>query len=109
MTATRLQRTLALVFLVLGGWCVVAPRMVEALTIRPEYQVLNATSAVFIACFGAQAMLCGTLAWFARFTPTKGCSVLGMGDTESADFEVFLWECWRQADEKRERERGYGT
>ena len=86
MTATALQRTLALVFLVLGGWCVVAPRMVEALSIRPEHQVLNATSAVFIACFGAQAMLCGTLAWFARFTPT---TFLAFGLVGSVPFFAF--------------------
>ena len=69
MTSRTLQRAFALIFLLLGGWCVLMPRMVETLGVRPEHQVLNATSAVFIGCFGAQAVLCGTIIWFARFTP----------------------------------------
>ena len=86
MQATTLQRALALVFLVLGGWCVVMPRMVETLAIRPEFQVLNATSAIFIACFGAQAVLCGTIVWFARFTPR---TFLAFGLVGSVPFFVF--------------------
>lgn len=43
------QRLLALPFLILGGWCLAAPAMVERLTINPGYQHLSATSALFIA------------------------------------------------------------
>ena len=40
------QRLLALPFLVLGAWCLVAPHMVERLGITPEYQHLSTTSAL---------------------------------------------------------------
>jgi hypothetical protein len=69
MKAEQVQKALALVFLVLGSWCLLFPTMVEHLTFRPGYVVGNATSAVMMGCFGAQAVLCGTLIWFSRFTP----------------------------------------
>ena len=89
MRARTLQRILALIFLVLGAWCVFLPRMVESLAIRPEHQVLNATSAVFVACFGAQAMLCGVIIWFSKFTPK---TFLAFGLLGSIPFFAFnLW------------------
>src|SRR6478736_6509859 len=86
MRVQTLQRILAMVFLVLGAWCLLQPRVVETLAIRPEHQVLNATSAVFVACFGAQAVLCGALIWFARFTPK---TFLAFGLLGSIPFFVF--------------------
>ena len=62
------QRLLALPFLLLGGWCLVAPHMVERLTINPEYQHLSTTSALMIGCFGAQAVLGGLFIAFSRWT-----------------------------------------
>ena len=62
------QRLLALPFLILGGWCLVAPAMVERLTINPDYQHLSATSALFIGCFGAQAVLGALFIAFSRWT-----------------------------------------
>ncbi len=88
MRSQTLQRFLASVFLVLGTWCMLLPRMVEQLTIRPEHQVLTATSAVFIACFGAQAVLCGAIIWFAKFTPK---TFLAFGLLGSIPFFAFNW------------------
>lgn len=51
------QRLLALPFLIPGGWCLVAPHMVERLGINPDYQHLSTTSALLMGCFGAQAVL----------------------------------------------------
>jgi hypothetical protein len=68
MTPKTLQRLLGFVFISMGSWCALFPRAVEELTIRPEHQVLNATTEVFISCFGAQAVLCGFVILLSRFT-----------------------------------------
>jgi len=60
----HIQRLIALPYIVLGGWCLLAPKMVEQLTITPEYQHLSATSALFVGCFGAQALLGGLFVYF---------------------------------------------
>ena len=62
------QRLLALPFLVLGAWCLVAPHMVERLGITPAYQHLSTTSALLMGCFGAQAVLGGLFIAFSRWT-----------------------------------------
>jgi hypothetical protein len=62
------QRLLALPFLTLGGWCLVAPHMVERLTINPAYQHLSVTSALLFGCFGAQAVLGGLFIAFSHWT-----------------------------------------
>jgi hypothetical protein len=69
LKSIHVQKALALVFLLLGGWCLLFPATVEALVIRPEYYVGNATSGLFVACFGAQAMLGGTVIYTSRFLP----------------------------------------
>ena len=61
------QRLLALPFLILGGWCLVAPAMVERLTINPDYQHLSTTSALLFGCFGAQAVLGALFIAFSRW------------------------------------------
>ncbi len=68
MTALLAQRLIAVPFLALGAWCVVLPGIVERLAVRPEYYHGTITTALFIGCFGAQAMLAGLFAWFSRFT-----------------------------------------
>lgn len=70
MTPLILQRLIALPYLTLGSWCLVAPHMVEALMFNPAYQHLSATSALLIGCFGAQAVLGGLFVWFSRWTRT---------------------------------------
>jgi hypothetical protein len=88
MRSQTLQRFLASIFLILGTWCMLLPRMVEQLTIRPEHQVLTPASSVFIACFGAQAVLCGAIIWLAKFTPK---TFLAFGLLGSVPFFVFNW------------------
>lgn len=68
MKSLHIQRLIAIPYLVLGAWCLVAPAMVERLMINPTYQHLSATTALFIGCFGAQAVLGGLFVWFSIFT-----------------------------------------
>lgn len=70
MTPILAQRLIAVPFLVLGSWCLLQPEMVERLGVRPEYYHGSATTALFIGCFGAQALLSGLFAAFSRFTRT---------------------------------------
>ena len=67
MHPLQIQRVIALPYFILGGWCVIAPKSVEMLTVNPVYQHLSATSALFIGCFGAQAVLGGLFIWFSRW------------------------------------------
>ena len=74
MTVRQIQWGLASVFFILGGWALVAPGHVIAMTFLPEYRPApGATGAAAIlpfavACFGAQAMISGLFAAFSRFT-----------------------------------------
>ena len=70
MTLIHAQKLIAVPFLVLGTWCVLFPAMVERLGVRSEYYHGSATTALFIGCFGAQAVLSGLFAAFSRFTRT---------------------------------------
>lgn len=70
MQSLHIQRAIALPYFVLGGWCLLAPRMVESQTVNPAYQHLSATSALFIGCFGAQAVLGGLFIWFSIWKRT---------------------------------------
>lgn len=67
MTTRQIQYLLAAVFLGLGGWCVVAPANVMALTIRPAYQSHDRVALILMGAFGAQAMIAGLFAATARF------------------------------------------
>jgi hypothetical protein len=91
-TARTLKTAQALVFLGLGGWCLLAPHMVETLSLQPEYQHLSDTTALLMGCFGAQAVLCGSLMLLARFTAT---TFLGFGLLASIPFFIFnAWFVW---------------
>ena len=68
MTVRQIQWLLASVFFVLGGWCVVSPTSVMALTIRPERQTADPIALLALGAFGAQAMIAGLFAAFSRFT-----------------------------------------
>jgi len=68
MTVRQIQWLLASVFFVLGGWCLVSPASVMALTIRPEYQTDHPTALLALGAFGAQAIIAGLFAAFSRFT-----------------------------------------
>jgi hypothetical protein len=70
MSAITIQRGIGAVFLILGGWCLLAPASVIALTIRPEYQSNDPLLLLTLGAFGAQAVLAGLFAAFSRFTRT---------------------------------------
>ncbi|MEP0313211.1 hypothetical protein [Hyphomonas sp.] len=80
------------VFFGLGGWCFLAPHVVETLSLKPEYQHLSATTALLMGFFGAQTVLCGSLMLLARFT---AAIFLGFGLLASIPFFVFnAWFVW---------------
>jgi hypothetical protein len=68
VSVARIQWAIAAVFFILGGWALLAPRSVIELALLPEYRVGTAILPFAIACFGAQAMIAGLFAAFARFT-----------------------------------------
>lgn len=68
MAPIHIQRLLAFVFLGLGGWALFFPSQVLSLGVRPEYNDGAAITAVVMGCFGAQAVLCGAIIAFSRFT-----------------------------------------
>lgn len=70
MSVQTIQRLLACVFFVLGGWCLVSPGSVLALTITPAYQSDAPIVPILVGAFGAQALIAGLFAAFARFTKT---------------------------------------
>lgn len=70
MTPLLIQRLIAVVFVGLGGWCLFAPSMVADMTLTPAYRGDDAVIPILVGCFGAQAVLAGLFAAFARFTRT---------------------------------------
>lgn len=66
--ARTLQLAIAAVFWILGGWCLIAPASVIALTVRPEYQTDDPIALFSVGAFGAQAVLAGLFAGFSVFT-----------------------------------------
>lgn len=68
VTVRSIQWLLASVFFVLGGWCVVSPASVMALSFTPAYQSDVPVATFAIACFGAQALISGLFAAVSRFT-----------------------------------------
>jgi hypothetical protein len=67
-TARVAQLLIAIPFLSLGGWCLVAPGMVERLSLTPDHYIGTQASQVLLGCFGAQAVLSGLFAAFSQFT-----------------------------------------
>jgi hypothetical protein len=97
------QRLIAAPFLVLGSWCLLMPGMVERLGTTPEYYHGSTTTAVFIGCFGAQAVLSGVFAAFSRFTRTTflvyGIALLPFfGFNYWFVFEVQVFNRWMLLD-----------
>jgi hypothetical protein len=86
MSARHIQTLLAIVFLGLGGWCLILPGMVERLAFRPEFQHDSATTRLLMGCFGAQAVLCGTVILLSEF---KARTFLVFGLVGSLPFFVF--------------------
>ena len=86
MTSGAIQKCLAAIFLLLGGWCLTMPALVESLVFRPEFQHGTATTKILLGCFGAQAMLAGLLIYTTRFEPR---SFLIFGVFASVPFFIF--------------------
>jgi hypothetical protein len=86
VSARLIQTLLGLIFLVLGGWVLLLPGQVEALVLNPEYAIGSQTSRVLFGCFGAQAVLCGTVIVASDF---KARTFLIFGLLGSIPFFVF--------------------
>ena len=56
MSVRAIQYLLASVFLVLGGWCLISPASVMALTITPAFQTDAPIVPILVGAFGAQAL-----------------------------------------------------
>ena len=69
LKARHIQVSLALIFLLLGGWVLFFPGMVESLSFKPEHYIGTEASRVILGCFGAQAVLCGLVILTSKFTP----------------------------------------
>jgi len=68
MSVRAIQYLLASVFLVLGGWCLISPASVMALTVTPAFQSDAPIVPILMGAFGAQALIAGLFAAFSRFT-----------------------------------------
>lgn len=90
--ARKLKFIQALIFLGLGGWCILMPEMVETLSLREEFRHLSDTSTLLLQCFGAQAVLVGSLMLLSRFTAQ---TFLVFGLLASVPFFGFnAWFFW---------------
>jgi hypothetical protein len=90
MSTRSLQTVLASVFFVLGGWCVVAPASVMALSVRPAYQSSAPIVPILVACFGSQALISGLFALTSRFTRLTFLAY-GIGLLPFFAFDVYFY------------------
>ncbi|MGB3555165.1 MAG: hypothetical protein WBA25_11060 [Jannaschia sp.] len=89
MTARGVQSALAAIFVLLGGWCMLLPGMVVGLVFLPGLDADGVPVRFVMGCFGAQAVLTGTILATARFTPT---TFLVFGLAGSLPFFAFnVW------------------
>lgn len=91
MTSRTLQICLAAIFLFLGAWCLLAPGMVVRLTFRPELATATEQARFLMGCFGAQAVLCGTIIATSRFTPTTFLVFGLVGSVPFFAFNIWFW------------------
>jgi hypothetical protein len=68
MSTKSIQTLLASVFFILGSWCLVSPTSVLEIAFTPEYQSDAPIVPILMAAFGAQAIIAGSFALFAKFT-----------------------------------------
>ncbi len=89
MSALAIQRLIAAVFIVLGGWALADPRSAIELGLQPGYQE-GAGMGFAVGCFGAQALIAGLFAATARFTPATfaayGVMLIGF-----LAFDYWFW------------------
>ncbi len=88
VSARTWQRLLAIPFVVLGGWALVAPTSVQHVAFRPEVQIDDRIMAVTLGAFGAQALLGAVFILTSRFTRW---SFLGYG---VALLPFFVFNYW---------------
>lgn len=69
MTPQRLQICLSFIFLLLGGWCLLAPGIVIRMTFLEEFSVATVQARFLMGYFGVQAVLTGTLIMTVPFNP----------------------------------------
>lgn len=67
MSARTAQFLIAAVFLMLGGWALLAPASVIGLAFTEPYREAGFINRFTIACFGAQAVLFGLMALVTRW------------------------------------------
>ena len=67
MSPVAIQRLIAAVFIVLGGWALADPRGAIELGLQPGYRA-GVGMPFAVGCFGAQALIAGLFAATARFT-----------------------------------------
>jgi hypothetical protein len=68
MSARTAQLLIAAVFLLLGGWALLAPASVIELAITAPYRDAAFLTRFTMACFGAQAVLFGVMALVTRWS-----------------------------------------
>lgn len=91
MTSRSLQFVLSAIFLLLGGWCLLFPGMVVEITFRPDLATASEQARFLMGCFGAQAVLCGTILATARFTPMTFLVFGLVGSVPFFVFNVWFW------------------
>jgi hypothetical protein len=67
MSARTAQFLIAAVFLLLGGWALLAPASVIELAVTEAYRDSTYLTRFTMACFGAQAVLFGVMALVTRW------------------------------------------
>ncbi len=87
MSARLAQYGIAAVFLILGGWALLAPASVIELAVTPKYRDSSYLTVFTMACFGAQAVLFGTMALVLKW-PARAFAVFAV---LLLPFFVFNW------------------
>ena len=90
MSTRSPQAALALVFFVLGGWCVFAPGNVLALCFRPAFRSAAPIVPFLVACFGSQALISGLFALTARFSRATYLAY-GVGLLPFFVFDIYFY------------------
>jgi hypothetical protein len=90
MTPLAIQRAIAAVFLILGGWALAAPHQVIALCLTPAFRG-GAGMAFAVGAFGAQALIAGLFAATATF---NRATFAGYGAMLIGFLAFDLWFGW---------------
>ena len=91
MTSRTLQYALASIFLLLGAWCLIFPGTVVRISFRPELATVTDQARFLMGCFGAQAVLNGTILASARFSPLTFLVFGLVGSVPFFIFNIWFW------------------